>query len=289
MSAGGGARSPLAQLAAEHGLQRVGVRPPFESYLAQAWERRHFMVAMAASKAYARNQAGYLGQVWAVLTPALWAGVYLLVFGVVLQTNRGIANYTGFLVVGVFLFHFSTSSISNGSKAITNNAELIGSLQFPRVLLPMAAVLAELFTLLPALAVMIVVVIASGEPVTTSWLLLALAVGLQWIFGTGVALIFARLVAQVRDVARLVPFVLRALMYTSGVFFSLSHYVHDPTAAAILQHQPIALYLELARSALLREVPADPSAWLWGAGWAVGAAVVGLWFFWGAEERYGRG
>ena len=99
--------SPLAQLAAEHGPTRVGVRPPFGDYLRQAWPRRHFMLALASSKAYARNEGGYLGQLWAVITPSLWALVYLFVFGEVLKTDRGIANYTGFLVVGVFLFHFS--------------------------------------------------------------------------------------------------------------------------------------------------------------------------------------
>ena len=63
----------------------------------------------AASKAYARNQAGYLGQVWAVLTPALWAGVYLLVFGVVLDlaggnrsTQAWVLAYVSIGIFGVF-------------------------------------------------------------------------------------------------------------------------------------------------------------------------------------------
>ena len=120
--------SNLAAIAAEHGLTRVGVRPGLRDYVHQVWDRRHFAVAMASSKAYARNQGGYLGQLWAVLTPLLWAGVYLVMFGIVLKTDRGVANYPGFLVTGVFLFHFASSSISNGSKAVTGNLELIGSL-----------------------------------------------------------------------------------------------------------------------------------------------------------------
>ncbi|MBZ5735513.1 ABC transporter permease [Nocardioides sp. TRM66260-LWL] len=280
----------LAALAAEHGLSRVGVRPPLREYLRQTWQRRHFMISLAAARAYARNQSGgYLGQLWAVITPSLWACVYLLVFGVVLKTNRGIDNYTGFLVIGVFLFHFSTASISNGSKAISLNQDLIGSLQFPRAMLPLATVTAELFTLMPALLVLIVVVISSGEPLRPVWLLLPLAVGLQWVFGMGIAMVLARLVSQFRDFGRLVPFVLRALMYTSGVFFSLNHYVKDGAAADILKHQPIAIYLELGRSCLLTEVPVSLSSWLWGIGWAFGLLAVGFVFFWRAEETYARG
>jgi teichoic acid transport system permease protein len=78
-------------------------------------------------------------------------------------------------------------------------------------------------------------------------------------------------------------------MYTSGIFFSLDHYVGNPTASAVLEHQPVAIYLELGRGALLTDVPIHVSAWLWGAGWAVASMVVGFWFFWQAEERYGRG
>ena len=280
----------LAAFAAEHGLIPVGVRPSLRVYIAETWRRRNFLVSMASSKAYLRNQGSYLGQVWAVLTPALWACVYLLVFGVLLKTDRGIENYVGFLVIGVFLYHFSTASISQGSKSISDNQEIIGSLQFPRALLPAATVLAELFTLVPAIFVMLVVVISSGESFELSWLLVPFAVLLQWTFNTGVAFFFARLVVQVRDVGRLVPFVLRALMYTSGVFFSIDHYVGDhATAGAILSHQPIAIYLELGRGALLDEVTVKASSWAWGVGWAVLALVLGFIFFWRAEEEYARG
>lgn len=279
----------LAAIAAEHGLARVGVRPDLAEYVRQVWRRRHFAVALAASKAYSRNQGSYLGQAWAVLTPILWAAVYLVVFGVVLSTDRGVDNFAGFLVIGVFLYHFSASSIQNGSKSITGNRELIGSLSFPRALLPIATVLADLLTLLPALLVLLFLVPLTGEPLQASWLLLAPAVALQWVFGTGLAFLLARAVADVRDLARLVPFVLRVAMYTSGVFFSISHYVDDPTIANVLQHQPIAIYLELGRAALLSGVETSVGTWLWALGWAVAAVLVGFVYFWRGEERYARG
>ena len=278
-----------AELAVRHGLTRVGVRPPLPAYVRSLWGRRHFAVSLAGAKAYARNQGSYLGQVWALLTPLLWAGVYLLVFGVLLGTSRGVENFVGFLVVGVFLFHFTSASVVAGSRAVVGNLSLIASLQFPRALLPVAAVLAELFTLIPALLVLLVLVPLSGEPVQASWLLFPAAVTLQWVFGTGVALVAARLVAEVRDVKQLIPFVLRILMYVSGVFFSIDHYVGSGQAATVLTHQPVAVYLELGRACLLTEVTAPASTWLWGAGWAVAALVLGFVYFWRSEARYGRG
>lgn len=280
----------LAELAKDSGLVQVGVRPRFGHYVKSLWQRRHFAIKLASSKSYARNQGSYLGQVWALLNPILWASVYLLVFGLLLNTSRGVDNFIGFLVTGVFMFRFISACISAGAKSITGNQGMITSLQFPRALLPIATVLAEFFTLLPSLVVLLIIVPVTGEPITSSILLMPLAVVLAWLFGTGIAFIFARLVVQIRDFGQLIPFILRASMYISGVFFSIEHYVSQGgAAAAILSHQPIAIYLELVRSTLLTEMTASPSAWLWGIGWALGFPVVGFIFFWRAEEIYGRG
>src|SRR3546814_20360025 len=78
-------------------------------------------------------------------------------------------------------------------------------------------------------------------------------------------------------------------MYTSGVFFSIDHYVGTGAAASVVSHQPIAVYLELVRCTLLEEMDASLSLWLWGAGWAIGALIIGFIYFWRAEGRYGRG
>src|SRR4029079_1726983 len=132
--------------------------PSLPAYVRSLWARRHFALSLAAAKAYARNQGSYLGQLWALLTPLMWAGVYLLVFGGLLGTSRGVDNFVGFLVVGVFLFHFTSACVVAGSRAIVGNQSLITSLQLPRALLPVATVLSELFTLLPALLVLVVLV-----------------------------------------------------------------------------------------------------------------------------------
>lgn len=279
----------LNLLAAEHGLTQIGGRPPLTAYLRELWRRRQFAFALGAARAYSRNQGSFLGQAWAVLTPLLWAGVYLLVFGVLLGTDKGITNYIGFLVIGVFLFHFTSANITAGANAISSNSGLVRSLQFPRALLPISIVLAEVFTLAPALLVLLVIVPVSGESPQWSWLLLPVAIGLQWIFGTGVALLCARLVNDFRDLGQLIPFGIRGLMYSSGVFYSIDRYAGHGTVGWLLTHQPIAIYLELGRASLLAEYDASTQLWLWGAAWSVLALAVGLVYFWRGEARYGRG
>jgi teichoic acid transport system permease protein len=276
-----------AQLAAQHGLTKIGGRPRLSAYLKDLWKRRHFALKLGTSRAYARNQDSFLGQLWAVLTPLMWAGVYLFVFGVLLKTDRGVDNFAGFLVIGVFLFRFTASSISAGAKAITGNNSLISSLQFPRALLPIAVVVAEFVALLPELVVLAALVLVTGEPVRVEWLLLLVAVGLQLLFSLGIAFVVARAVAEIRDVGNLIPFVIRALMYVSGVFFSIDHYASG-TLGQILAHNPVAVYLELGRASLLDGHSVAPDIWAWGAGFAVVSLVGGFLYFWHGEEKYGR-
>lgn len=279
----------LREIAESNGLKQVGGRPPLRTYLADLWERRHFAVTLARSSAYSQNQGSYLGQLWNILNPLINAAVYLAIFGYVLKTDRGIENYIAFLVIGVFFFQFTTRSMTVGSKAITGNAGLVNSLQFPRALLPLSVVLTELIMMLPAVLVLLVLVPLTGEPFQWWWLMLPVVVLLQWVFATGMAFALARLVVEVRDVANLIPFVTRALMYFSGVFFSISSYAGSGILGSVLAYQPIALYIELARTCLMVESQPSLGLWLGGIGWAVGALVVGFLFFWRAEEKYGRG
>lgn len=284
-------------LAKQYGLRKMGVRPPLGQYIRSVWARRQFIGVLARSKAYAENQNTYLGQFWAVLNPLMNALVYLLIFGILLRTTRGMENPIGFIVVGVFIFRFFGDSLTQGAKSIPKNRGLVRSLQFPRAVLPLSAVLAQLTTLLPAVLVMAIITWGSGlflahvdAGPNWRWLLLVLALPLIYLFSTGCGFIMARICSAVPDVLNLIPFGLRILMYASGVLFSIDHYVGNVTAKLILEHQPVGIYLNLARQAMLQEpsIPLDYTKWLWGLGWAVLFFIVGFVIFWRDEARYGR-
>jgi teichoic acid transport system permease protein len=278
-----------AELAREFGLRKVGGRPPLDKYLTQMWKRRHFAISLARGKSYAQNQGSYLGQLWAILTPLLWAVLYYFVFGVVLtRASDDIENFAGYLVIGLFIIRFLSGALGHAANSIQKNTTLITSLQFPRALIPVSTALSDFFTFLPSLVVLLGVALFNGEPLRWQMLLLFPAIFLAFLFAVGVACLSARLVAQVADLGQLIPFINRALFYTSGVFFSVDRY-GDGWFGTAMQYQPFAIYLELGRSALLQEIPIETSTWVWGVFWAVATCVLGFIYFWRAEAKYGRG
>lgn len=290
----------VAAIVAEGGLTQMGVRPPLGTYLRRLWQRRSFTTVLATSKATARHQNNYLGQFWAVLNPLLNALVYVLIFGFLLDVSRGgVNNVVAFIVIGTFMFRFFETSVNAGAKAIRGNLNLVRSVHFPRAVLPISGVLAELTTLLPALAVMLAIAWSStylpvpgieAVPLTWEWLLLVPAIVLLWLFNTGCAMFVARWVAITPDLENVIPFVMRFLMYGSGVIFSIDHYLPDSPAAALLEYQPVAVYLYLARSSVMSDpaLPQDALMWALGAGWALLFLIAGFLVFWRGEERYGR-
>ena len=282
--------SPRAY-AERHGLRPMQTRQTIGSYLAELWQRRHFVVAFASARTRASFAGARLGQLWQVLTPILNAGVYFLIFGLLLNTSRGIPNFVGFLVIGIFVFTYSQRSVLSGSKAISNNLNLIRALHFPRAALPLASTLVELQQLVVSMVVMLAIVLVTGEPVTWTWLLLVPALVLQTAFCTGAALLVARIGSRIPDLAQLLPFMLRTWLYLSGVFYSIDR-VADRVPGplqVVLEVNPGAVYLELVRNALLHEHPPAPHAWLYAVAWAVVSLVGGFLFFYRAEQTYGRG
>jgi len=328
---------PLSSYALRHGLLPSAQRPPVLAYLRELWRRRHFIMAFATARNIAMYTEAKLGQLWQVLTPLLNAGVYFLIFGLLVPINRGIPNYLAFLVTGVFVFNFTQRCFITTSSVVTESLPLIRALQFPRAALPLAYVMIELEQMFLAMAVLVVIVLATGEPITWYWLLVIPALVLQTIFNVGIGLLVARIGSQVNDFSQLLPFLMRTWLYLSGVLFSIQNLdlARARWAVPLLEINPAAVYITLVRNAILAsqrlsgpgarpynaaicaqwqsavrvaaardaEVPlkqeydsASCAAhitllhfWYLGAGWAVLALVVGFFFFWRAETRYGRG
>ncbi len=277
-------------LASKTDMRKIGTRPPFAAYVRELWQRREFLWTLSSAKSTAKNEGQRLGQVWSVLNPLLLIATYLFVFGFLLGTNRGVDNFVGFLAVGVILFGLSASTVTKGSRAILNNKGLVRALHFPRAVLPLSSVLTECLALLPGLGVLLVVLPLTGERPRWSWLLFPLAFLMQGFMQAGMALILARIVNASADIWNLVIVAVRLMRYLSGVFFSIAAMVPShPVLGAVLQYQPFALQLSLARQALMAQFTVQWSQWLVGLGWAVLLPVAGLWIFWRDEARYGRG
>jgi teichoic acid transport system permease protein len=260
------------------------------AYLAEVWRRRDFAWHLAMAKVRARNSSTTLGLFWWLLDPLLLGGVFLLVFGVILKTSRGDPNYIGFLLSGLFVFTYTRETMTAGAGSITNNAQLIGTKRFPRLLLPLSAVMEGFtefaFSLIPFY---LIAGLTHGDwPGLYTWVLVP-ALIMQTMFNLGLSLLMAELVVPIRDIGNLVNYLSRIWLYVSPVIFPLDERLRNAPAVlvTILKVNPMAPILGLYRGALLgREIV--PYHWWGTAVWAVFMLLVGVLTFRRIEPKLPR-
>ncbi|MBW3620826.1 MAG: ABC transporter permease [Actinobacteria bacterium] len=273
--------------------------PSLRGYFADLWAHRDFLLTVPLGELRAQNQNSALGNAWHLLNPLLLAGVYYLVFGIILQASRGVDYYPAFLIIGIMTYSFVGKVVQAGARTVVSNLKLIQSIRFPRASLPLAATISETIAHGPALLTMFGLVwltsLAEADlpPIGPSWgwLLVFPATALMAIFGLGLALITARATFHFRDVQQVLPYVLRIWMYLSGMFYPLSFVSEragDRTWMVwLFQANPLWQFFRIFREALI-EGRATP--WVWGAAtaWSVAVVVLGFLYFRANEAEYGR-
>lgn len=273
------------------GLVPVGRRASLRNYLTALWNRRHFIIAESRAKMSSSTRKNMLGYGWLFFNPLLSVLAYWFIFGFILQTSRGVPNFLGFLVIGVFFFGFTGKCMTGGTGAIRAGASMIKGFQFPRAALPISTVVRNFLDFMPTVLVMAIVlaVVPPLEVITWRVVLVIPVIVLQTLFNVGLACLFARLGHRLPDLTNFMSIVSRFWLYGSGVFFSLEDRLADhPMLQTIMQYNPMHAYLTIVRNSLLYGVDSDPRLWIIGAAWALGLMIVGFLFFWRGEENYGR-
>jgi len=271
-------------------LRRVGARPAFLDYLVRLWDFREFIFYDARARVLSGTRRDRLGSAWLLLNPVFNGLTYYVIFGLLLHTSGGIDNYIGYLVIGVFLFQFSSGSITASARSIRNSKALVQAFNFPRAALPLGASLREILAGVPLILAMllIIVLLPPAEGITPLWLLVIPALALQSVFNLGVGLILARLISKVHDLNHLLPFVLRVWMYGSAIFYSYDRFISHPTMLHLIKLNPLFTVIDIVRSVLLYSHVPPWQSWASLAAFAFGALLVGLFYFWLGEESYGR-
>lgn len=260
-----------------------------EAYVADIWKRRDFVVSLPIEELQSQHLDTFLGNIWHLFDPLISAAIYYLVFGVFLGVGAETDNYILWLVIGVFTYDLTASTISGGAKSIFGRQGLMRSFRFPRAIVPISNALGHLLSFSFQFLVIAVCTFATGIGPSRRWLLIPLVVLLHTAFNLGGSFIAARLNDSFRDVQEIVPFILRLLRYTTGVMFPVEKFFgKNVLIDFIVSANPLVQLINFYRWVLI------------GTDLNIGLSIVAviesvliLWFgfrfFRVAEYRYGKG
>lgn len=223
------------------------------SYVRELWKRREFAWFLAIGNLQARNASTALGLFWWVLNPLLLAAVYFVVFGFIFQARNQHDDYLSYLISGIFAFTYTSTSMTTGANSILANSKLLANVKFPRLILPISAVIEAGVGFLAALSIFYLVAIPANQVYpTVAVLLLIPTVALHTFFNLGLGAMTARLAVPFRDVNNLIPYILRLWLYLSPIIWPLSLLDSMPSwAQTAVKLNPLFSFLSLYRSALL--------------------------------------
>lgn len=283
-----GVQEPITVEVNMRGMRKLNVRPPLPLYLQQLWGRRHFIVTDARFRAFRTAKSYNLWRFWLIAQPLLDATMYGIIFGFLLKTSRGVENFIGFLIIGVTFFGFLTSLVNGGQSLVQTSKNLIQAFSFPKATLVFSQSLRYLIDNLPALLIAIVFALVAQwhKPISWTVILVIPLTFLVWAFGTGLMFIVARITAFLPDFKVIISVGIRAWFFSSGIFFPLERYAHSPILYKIFSLNPGYIFLTAIRDSVLYATVPSAQTWLTLIAWSLGTFIVGLVFFWMAEERY---
>lgn len=256
-------------------------------YARDVWARRDYLLTVPRREARGRNADFLLGQLWLIINPALMITVYFVVFGVIIQSNRGSADFLSRLVVGVLFFRTTQTVIQASTSSIERNRGLIRSIQFPRALLPLGIVVGQMYSFLPSLIVMFVVVSFGGVEPIWQWLLLPAILLAHFLLNAGLSLVAARAGFAFNDLGPLLTHLFRVLMYGSGVIFPIEDYIESERVLNYLAINPIYAIIGVTRWVVIGSDLRSAQVWSMVI-WCLLIVPIGFGLFFGAERRYGE-
>lgn len=260
---------------------RAGL-PKLGKYWKSLWSRRTFISEYSKSELREQHFDSVFGQLWLVLNPLLLSGVYFILI-VIIGGSTDSSRYVH-LTASLFLFYLVANSLTGGVKSITAGQRLILNTAFPRIMLPLSAVIIAIFKFIPTLIVFFVVKAVIGSPFSIE-MLWAIPVLLITVFlALGLAITISCINVYFRDIANFLPYLTRTLLYLSPILYEASDL--NPNLKALEIVNPLFPILDSWSRALVHGEMPQISSMLQGLAWATGIFFIGTYFFLSREREF---
>jgi len=169
-----------------------------------------------------RYRQTVLGAAWAILQPLLTMVVFSVFFGRLAKMPSDGIPYPIFAYTGLVPWALFAQGLNHGSNSVVGSANLIKKVYFPRLTMPLAAVLSGVVDFAIAFGVLLGMMLHYGVPISLKILTLPLFVLLTLGTALAVALWLAALNVQYRDVRVVVPFLVQIWLFSTPIVYPSS-------------------------------------------------------------------
>ncbi len=190
-------------------------------YWLDLWRYRELFAILAWRDLAVRYKQTVIGAAWALIRPFLTMVVFTVVFGRIAKLpTDGATPYPILVFAGMLPWFLFSTILSDASASLVGNANLIGKVYFPRLIVPAATIAVALVDFAISFAMLLALMIWFRFAPDWRILLLPAFVLLAVLASLGPALLMTAMNVKYRDFRYVIPFVLQFGLYVSPVGFS---------------------------------------------------------------------
>jgi homopolymeric O-antigen transport system permease protein len=190
--------------------------------LQAVWQSRELLYFLIWRDVKIRYKQTVLGAAWVIIQPLMIMVIFTVIFGQFARIPSDGLPYSIFTYTALLPWQYFSQAISRSSDSLVSSAHLITKIYFPRLIIPISAVLAPLVDFAIAFVVLLGMMVWFGIPPYWNALFLPLFLLLALITALAVSLFLSALNVKYRDVRYTVPFLIQVWMYASPVVYPVS-------------------------------------------------------------------
>jgi lipopolysaccharide transport system permease protein len=224
--------------------------------LRELWEYRELLYFLTWRDITVRYKQTALGAAWAIIQPLFTMVVFSLFFGRLAGVPSDGVPYPIFSYCALVPWNFFAGSLDRAGNSLVSSSNLLTKVYFPRLVIPLSAVLAGLLDFAIAFVVLIGMMQAYRIVPTAAIVNLPFFLLLALLTALGVGLWLSALNVQYRDVRYAIPFLVQFWLFASPVAYPAS--LVPAQWQALYGLNPMAGVIEGFRWALLGTPPPGP-------------------------------
>jgi len=252
--------------------------------LHELWEYRELLYFLTWRDIKVRYKQTVLGVAWAIIQPFFTMVVFSLFFGKLAKVPSDNIPYPIFSYAALVPWTFFANGLSQSSTSLVASANLIQKVYFPRLVVPISAVISGAVDFVLAFVVLLGMMLYFGTVPTWNVVWLPLLLLLALVTSLGVGLWLTAMNVQFRDVRYAVPFLVQAWMFATPIAYPSS--LLDELWRTLYGINPMAGVVEGFRWALLGTETAPGPIILVSAVVAVGLLISGAFYFRRMEKTF---
>lgn len=196
------------------------IQPGAGRGLLDVFQDRYLLRLLVRKEIKVRYRGSVLGLLWSYVKPGMQFLIFYVALGIFLDLQRGTPNFAIYLFSGIVLVNFFTEVLSNSTRAIVDNRDLIRKIYLPRELFPVSTAWVSAIHFLPQVLILVLACLLVGwSPSVLQLLAIVLAFVMVAILATGLGLFFSAVNVYFRDSENLVDMLLMIVTWASPVLY----------------------------------------------------------------------